>query len=90
MRVEDALSKGLFWDANPANLDWNKNALFIIERVLTRGETKDFKILIDHYTKQQIRNAILKSKSLDKKTACFVSHYFNVPINQIHVAPECY
>lgn len=90
MKVEETLSKQLFWDVNPSKLNWNDNATLIIERALTRGTTADFKIVIKHYTRQQIIDAIMHNKSFDRKTAHFASRYFNVPINKIHVAPEYY
>ena len=90
MKVSEALQKALFWDVDPEKLEWQKNAQLIIERVLTRGNTFDFRVMIQHYSESQIIEAVIHSKSLDKKTAHFASRYFNVPLNQIHVAPEYY
>lgn len=38
-KVAESLDKKIFWDADPEKLDWNKNARFIIERTLVRGQT---------------------------------------------------
>lgn len=90
MKVSDAFNKYLFWDVNPESLDWQKNAQFIIERILTRGFTKDVDTIFSIYSKEQIRSAVLKSKTLDKKTANYMSLYLSIPLSVIHVAPEYY
>ena len=90
MKVSDALDKSLFWDVNPEKLDWQKNNQFIIERVLTRGFTNDVDIIFSVYTDIQIKEAVLKSKTLDKKTANYFSIKFNIPLSKINVAPEYY
>lgn len=80
----------MFWDVNPEKLDWQKNSQFIIERVLTRGFTNDVDIIFSVYTDIQIKEAVLKSKTLDKKTANYFSIKFNIPLSKINVAPEYY
>ena len=90
MSVKESINNSIFWDVDPEKLDWESNAQFIIERVLTRGFTKDVKMLFKMYTEEQIKEATIKSKTLDKKTANFMSNYFDIPIEQIHVAPEYY
>jgi len=90
MSVKESINNSIFWDVDPEKLDWERNAQFIIERVLTRGFTKDVRILFKMYSEEQIKEATIKSKTLDKKTANFMSNYFDIPIEQIHVAPEYY
>ena len=41
-------------------------------------------------TDEQIKQAILKSRTLDKKTANYFSIKFNIPLSSINVAPEYY
>ena len=90
MKVAEALSKTLFWDVNPENLEWGKNQQLIIERTLQRGLTKEVDIVLSTYTFLQIQEAIIKSKTLDKKTANYFCIKFNIPLSSIHVAPEYY
>jgi hypothetical protein len=90
MTVKESIDNRIFWDINPEKLDWQKNAQFIIERVLTRGFTKDVRLIFKIYSKQELKEAIIKSKSLDKKTANFMSNYLDISLKQIHVAPEYY
>ena len=90
MTVKESIDNRIFWDINPEKLDWQKNAQFIIERVLTRGFTKDVRLMFKIYTKNQLVEAVIKSKTLDKKTANFMSNYLNISPERIHVAPEHY
>jgi hypothetical protein len=90
MTVKESIDNRIFWDINPEKLDWQKNAQFIIERILARGFTNDVRLMFKVYTTEQITEAVVKSRTLDKKTAHFMSNYLNIPINSIHVAPEYY
>jgi hypothetical protein len=90
MSVSDSIDKRVFWDINPKKLDWRSNRQFIIERVLTRGLTSDVRAIFRVYSKEELADAVLKSKTLDKKTANFMSNYLNIPLKNIHVAPEYY
>ncbi|HMR90936.1 MAG TPA: hypothetical protein PKC69_01425 [Chitinophagaceae bacterium] len=90
MKVSEALSKTLFWDVDPEKLDWERNRQLIIERTLVRGMTKEVNHVFSVYSEEEIRKAVLKSRSLDKKSANYFSIKLNIPIHQLHVAPEHY
>ncbi len=80
-------SKYLFWDTEVENIDLAKNSRYVIERVLTRGQLRDFYLLTRIYNNDQIKAALIKSRELDAKTINFCSLYFNIPKNEMHVAP---
>lgn len=80
-------SKNLFWDVAPESIELSRHKKFVIERVLLRGNLADFKQLLQLYTKDEIRDAIRKSKELDPKTQHFCSWYFDIPAEEIHAAP---
>lgn len=90
MKVSEALDKSLFWDVNPEKLDWQINRQLIIERTLQRGLTKEVETIFSVYTDLHIKEAILKSRTLDKKTANYFSIKFGIALSSIHVAPEYY
>lgn len=90
MKVAEALSPTLFWDVNSEKLDWEKNSQLIIERTLQRGLTGEVETIFKIYSLEKIKEAILKSKILDKKTANYFSIKLNIPLSRIHVAPEHY
>ena len=72
------LSKKLFWDVNPETIDADKHALFIVERVLTRGSWDEFQKIITWYGKGKIASYACQIRYLDKKTLSFCSSYFNI------------
>ncbi|MGC4235443.1 MAG: hypothetical protein QM594_20895 [Niabella sp.] len=90
MKVSEAFHKSLFWDVDPERLDWERNRQLIIERVFTRGVTQEVRRIYQVYSNEEIREAILKSKTFDKKTANYFSIKYQIPISRINVAPEYY
>jgi len=76
----------LFWDTSVKKINTEKHKNFIIERVLTRGLLKDFYYLLQLYSTEEITSAIKKSKVLDKKTLNFCSHFFGIPLNELHAS----
>jgi uncharacterized protein DUF6922 len=79
-------SQNLFWDTPVEKIDIQKHKNYIIERVLSRGLLQDFYFLLQLYTLEEIVSAVKKSKTLDKKTINFCSHYFKIPINELHAS----
>jgi hypothetical protein len=73
------LSDHLFWDLDPRKLDEQKNKTIIIERVFTRGDIADLKILFQLYNSEIIKQEIVKAGFLDKKTLNWASRFLNIP-----------
>ena len=73
------LSKYLFWDIDFRKLDYEKRASFILERVFTMGMQEDEWEVLKFYGKERIRNEIIKSKALDKKTLNYLSIFYSIP-----------
>lgn len=76
----------LFWDTDASKLDWEVNAPYIIERVLSRGTWKDFKNLLSFYGKPRLKAEVTKLRHLDLRSLAFCVAYFNVPIEKF----RCY
>lgn len=72
-------SPNLFWDTDETTLDLEKNARFIIERVLMRGRLSDWWTLYRLYGPERIKVEAMKIRYLDKVTLSFCSSFFNVP-----------
>jgi hypothetical protein len=73
------LGKRLFWDINPGKLDLYKNKNLIIERVVTRGDIEDFKLLTEIYGKDEVKNQVQNCAYLDRKSLNWLSIVFNIP-----------
>ncbi|OGM92735.1 hypothetical protein A2333_01195 [Candidatus Wolfebacteria bacterium RIFOXYB2_FULL_49_7] len=66
--------KSLFWDVR--DIDPQKNARFVIERILAFGDLDDFKWSVDRYGVEAIKDVCAHSKVLDRKSASFWNNYF--------------
>lgn len=71
-------SPSLFWDVDPSRLDLNVHAGFIVERVVTRGNMADWRMLLIIYDKKRIRQEAMAIRSLDPKSLNFLGIYFNI------------
>ncbi len=80
------LSKTLFWDTDISQIDYEKNARHIIERVLLRGTLDDWFAIKKYYGVERIKQVVVKIRYLDKVTLNFCSKYFKIPKNQF----KCY
>ena len=56
--------QSLFWDTNPDKIDIEKNAQYIIERILDLGEDKEVSWLWQTYDKSFLKKIVEKSRSL--------------------------
>jgi len=73
------LPKYLFWDTDITSIDFNKNARFVIQRVIQKGALNDWTTIKKHYGLDFIKQEILLMRNLDIKTLHFFSVYFDLP-----------
>ncbi len=73
------LSQHLFWDVDKTKLDFEKNKKLIIQRVFSRGDISDVKIILQFYDINTIKAEIIKAGRLDKKTLKWASDFLNIP-----------
>lgn len=73
---------GLFWDVKFSDIEWEKNARWVIARVLSRGDLPDFHELVRLYGLERIKNEMLQVRFLDNKTLSFVASLFDIPQEQ--------
>lgn len=78
--------KSLFWDVDPAKIDYDKHSKYVIERVLSSGNSKDWNELKRYYGLSKIKEASLNAVYLDNVTLRFMSFYFDIPQKQF----KCY
>lgn len=78
--VDDGLelTPALFWDVEFSTIDIRAHRRFIIERVVSRGNLKDWQLLKKMYGKKTISEEVVQMRSLDRKTVNFLSVYFGI------------
>jgi hypothetical protein len=80
------LPKELFWDINNWVPDFDKSAIYIIERVIERGGWRDWKEIMNYYGKKKVKDVVLQMRYIPKRRHHFLGLYFNVPIQKF----RCY
>jgi hypothetical protein len=72
------ISKRVFWDVNHQSLDYQKERLFIIDRVMNYGLWEDFVAVMRYYGKQVVRQEIVRSPYLKKDVLNFLCFYLDL------------
>ena len=63
------LRPSLFWDVDPKTIDPEKNARYIIERILDFGEPKEVQWLFKRYPQIEIKRVMnLPRSQVDRKS----------------------
>ena len=79
-------SKHLFWDTDTETLDFEKNDVFIIGRVLQYGYFDDWKKIMKLYGRDRIKEKVTQIRDLDDISLHFVSNLFDIPLQEF----RCY
>ncbi len=66
----------LFWDVDRSKLDTEKNAEFIIKRILAYGDIDDVRFALTAYGSARMAGVSLRMRGLDKKSRNFWNMYF--------------
>ena len=74
----DKLSSHLFWDVDKAKLEWQKDDLYIIGRVLEFGLWSDWEMIKKVYGMDWIARKVVNLRSLDDVTLSFLCLIFNL------------
>lgn len=82
------LSDWLFWDIDSHTLDLDKHAHFITGRVLAKGDLDDWRAIRQHYGYENLKDIVRELRDMDDKTLHFLSHYFEIPLNEFRCFKE--
>ncbi len=75
--------KPYFWDVDFNSLDPDEKPDFIIKRVIDRGDTKSLRWLRQKYTLDQIKELVLVTHDLSRRTANFWAKILNLDPNKV-------
>ena len=62
------LRQTLFWDTDPDKIDLQKNARYVIERVMDFGNDEEARWIWNYYDKSLLRDVAEKSRDLRPRT----------------------
>ena len=77
--LKSRLSQWLFWDVDLKELNPEKHAGQIIEKVITRGDITDWHEIREYYGSDRIAEEVKKLRYLDDLNLNFISRLFNIP-----------
>lgn len=66
-----AFRQTLFWDVDPKTIDPEKNAVYVIERILDFGDDSEVRWMWQYYEHNLIRQVLAKSRVLFPQTRAF-------------------
>jgi plasmid maintenance system antidote protein VapI len=74
----DRLNEALFWDTNMRDMNWKKNANWVIKRVFEYGQPEEIEEIIRYYGKEKVAevlnsiNDTWKEKERNKNTTIYL------------------
>lgn len=84
--ISETLSKHLFWDVDTTSIDWERDAAFIIQRVIELGKQEDWEAIKLQYGIDTIKKQVVKFRTLDDVSLSFVSTIFGLKLEDF----RCY
>jgi hypothetical protein len=85
-KVIPIFNKRIFWDVNFENLDYDKKASFIIERVFERGDVPDIRNCRRYYGDEKVTEVLLNAKFLPKTRMYLAAAVIDRPLEDF----RCY
>ena len=86
MTTPPNLSRVAFWDVDMQTLDYERNARFIIEKVMNNGLWADIQEVMRYYGRDRVKAEIVQAAYLKKKTLSFCCVIFELTPDQF----RCY
>jgi len=72
------LSKQAFWDVDMDKIDYEKNAVHVVEKVIERGKAEDFTTLLKFYGFDKVKELALQALWLSDISMNFCCTLFKV------------
>ncbi|MDP2385524.1 MAG: hypothetical protein Q8M29_04075 [Bacteroidota bacterium] len=81
-----AFNKAIFWDIDFENLDLDKYANWVIERVMDRGDVEDIRQCRRYYGDEKVKSALLNAKHISLNRIYLAAAIIDQPITNF----KCY
>jgi len=89
IKLPDSVKK-YFWDTDFKEIDSQKNAVYVAERLIELGDLEQLRWLKKTYGLEFLKRIVQKSRNLSQKSANFFSIYFKINPNNILCLQEDY
>ncbi|MBQ0061395.1 MAG: hypothetical protein KBT15_06450 [Bacteroidales bacterium] len=73
MNTKEQFSENLFWDVRFEDIDFQKHASYVVQRVLEYGADKDWKQLVSMYGLDRIGQIAMSLRSLEPRAMSFIA-----------------
>lgn len=80
------LTHSIFWDTQYDSIHWEKNASYVVDRVLHYGTLRDWHEVLAYYGSDRVKDIALNMRNMDKRVLNYCSVFFNTPKEQF----RCY
>jgi hypothetical protein len=81
--ILDNLRRSLLWDVEDKKLDFEKDAQFVIGRVLDFANLKEWKIIEKFYGIEKIKKVAQNHIFFDRRSANFWAMVLNIPLENL-------
>ena len=86
IQLQPAISPRIFWDTDIRTLDFDKDRLYVMEKVLNYGIWDDFVAMMKYYGTDVVKREIVRLPYLKKDVLNFLCFYFGLKPAEF----ECY
>ena len=73
------LTLAIFWDTNYEAIDWEKNAPYVVDRVLHFGTLNDWHEVLGYYGRAKVKTIAIQLRYMDKRVLSYCAAFFNTP-----------
>lgn len=79
-KLQATISPHLLWEYNLDTFDFNNSKRIVIERVIQRGNLKDWQVIFQSYGKEALIKVASQSKQLSQRDRDFTNILINSPL----------
>jgi hypothetical protein len=73
------LSPHLFWDVRAGEVDPERHAAWLVQRVLEYGDWPDWQELVRYYGRERLAGIVTRLRTLEPKALAFCRVWFDLP-----------
>ena len=82
IKLPDSVKK-YFWDTEINKLDPSQKSLFVIQRLLDKGDKESVSWVLENYDKKTIKKAFTTLRDFSPKVGYFWKIFLNIPQNRV-------